>query len=150
MTIAQEIANYDETNYPGIPPANPASSSSLDPAGAASAACNAKVPASLGPATLTVDSSSGFSFGSTVLIDTNWDPVTGKNDLKLQESQVITAIPDGTHITVQKLDKAHDGTTNPFPVVQRGEKGLLIAEWFEYTPTSGTDIAVTSNLASIA
>jgi hypothetical protein len=28
------------------------------------------------------------------------------------------------------------------PVVQASEKGLLIGEWFEYTPTSGTEIAV--------
>ena len=37
-----------------------------------------------------------------------------------------------------------------FPVVQAGKKGVLIAEWNEYTPSSGTDIAVTSNLATIA
>jgi hypothetical protein len=34
--------------------------------------------------------------------------------------------------------------------MQGGEKGQLIAEWFEYTPTSGTDIQVTTNLATIA
>jgi hypothetical protein len=35
-------------------------------------------------------------------------------------------------------------------VVQAGAQGLLIGEWFEYTPTSGTDIAVGSDLSTIA
>jgi hypothetical protein len=68
-----------------------------------------------------------------------------------QEAQKITRIPDGTHIEVARLDKAHAGPpTAPFPVIQPGEKGELIAEWNEYTPTSGTDIAVTSNLSTIS
>ena len=63
MTIAQEIQNYDNTNYPGIPPANP-----------------------------------------------------------------------------EKPDESDD----------TAEQGTLLAEWYEYTPTSGTDIAVTSDLTTIA
>lgn len=39
---------------------------------------------------------------------------------------------------------------SPFAVLQPGNKGALIAEWFEYTPGSGTDIAVTNNLATFA
>jgi hypothetical protein len=65
-----------------------------------------------------------------------------------QEAQRITAVGAG-QITVAKLDNAHDGTTAPVPLRQAGEAGHLIAEWFEYTPTPGTDIAVTSNLATI-
>jgi hypothetical protein len=57
---------------------------------------------------------------------------------------------DGTHITVGALDNTHGSDTGPFLVFQPGEKGVLIAEWNEYTPSSGTDIAVTSNLATIA
>jgi hypothetical protein len=89
-----------------------------------------------------------------VIIDT-WDSKSDPNDPKsptVQESQTIIAIPagDATHITVEKIDNPHDGSKNPIPIMQAGEKGHLIAEWFEYTPTSGTDIQVTSNLVTIA
>jgi hypothetical protein len=60
-----------------------------------------------------------------------------------QEVQTIVDVPDATHITVAALTNVHDGTSTPFPVLQPGEKGQLIAQWYEYTPTSGTDIAVT-------
>ena len=40
--------------------------------------------------------------------------------------------------------------TIPIRSCKAGSSGVLIAEWFEYTPTSGVDIAVTSNLATIA
>lgn len=67
----------------------------------------------------------------------------------LQEAELVTAVPDATHVTVAKLVNAHDGSSMAFPLVQPGECGVLIAEWSEYTPTSGTDIAVTSDLATI-
>ena len=87
-------------------------------------------------------SSDGFVPGYTAILD-SYD--SGK-----QEAQTITAVPDVTHIVVQALNNPHDGSQTPFAVMQAGEKGVLIAEWFEYTPSSGTDIAVTSNLATIA
>jgi hypothetical protein len=62
-------------------------------------------------------------------------------------------VPDGKHITVQALSYDHspaDGGNEPFPVVQAGSKGTLIAEWFEYTPTSGTDIGINSNLSTVS
>jgi hypothetical protein len=34
--------------------------------------------------------------------------------------------------------------------MQPGDKGAMVAEWYEYTPSSGVDIAVASNLATIA
>jgi len=141
MTIAQEIQAYDDKNYPGIPPANPGRTS----AGLADAvvtASAAKVSANAGPVTLVVDSSVGMVVGNQVIIDTL--------ESGLQEVQKITAVPDPTHITVQPLTNAHNGTSMEFPVIQPGESGVLIGEWYEYTPTSGTDIAVTSNLATIA
>jgi hypothetical protein len=76
--------------------------------------------------------------------------VQGGKTVTVQESQTITAVPDATHITVERIENPHNGSQKPFPVMQAGEKGQLIAEWFEYTPTSGTDIAVTSNLATIS
>jgi hypothetical protein len=149
MSIATEIANYDNTNYPGIPPANPVSDSTTVDPGSVATTSSASVPASpSAQVTISVDSSAGFVVGYVAVID---DFIYSPNDpnKNLQEAQTITAIPDRTHITVQKLDHPHDGTITPFPVLQPGEKGVLIAEWYEYTPTSGTDIAVTSNLATI-
>ena len=100
---------------------------------------------STSPVSIAVADSTGFIAGATAIIDT-W--ASG-----VQETQTIVAVADGTHITVQALSNAHTITQNqnqPLPIVQAGTEGLLIAEWFEYTPTSGTDIAVTSNLATIS
>ncbi len=149
MSIATEIEAYDETNYPGIPPANPASGPTSDQAYSVAAVCTAKVNASSSPVTIPVDSSSGFNVGFSVVIDAfTYNPTI--QNANLQEKQIVTAVPDSTHITVKSLNKTHDGTLAPFAVVQPGEKGVLVAEWFEYTPTSGTDIAVTSSLPTIA
>jgi hypothetical protein len=141
MTIAQEIQAYDSTNYPGIPSANPEGGSTPNIDNSVGAVCNTKIAAGTNPTVITVDSSTGFIVGNRVVIDTFAS--------KVQESQEITAVPDATHITVKMLNNAH-GTTGPFPLLQPGEKGVLISEWYEYTPSSGTDIAVTSNLATIA
>jgi hypothetical protein len=151
MTIASEIQAYDETNYPGIPPANPDGSTPPDAAQYVSTTCSAQVPASPDAAvTIEVASSVGFTTGYQAIIDvwdaSSWDPNTQAQGT--QESQLITAVPDATHITVAQLVNAHDGTVAPFPVIQSGECGQLIAEWFEYTPTSGTDIAISSDLAT--
>ncbi len=152
MTIAQEVQDYDETNYPGIPPANPAGGPLPDSGeSVASVSRDTLTPSGGAPVTLAVVSSAGFHVGYTAIIDT-WDTtmVRAGQTVTAQEAQVITAVPDDTHITVARIDNPHDGSTRPFPVMQAGEQGQLIAEWFEYTPTSGTDIAVTSNLATIA
>lgn len=143
-TIAQEIAAYDDRNYPGIPPANPGRTATrLEDA--VFTTCPAALNPSSQPVTLPVASSDGFVVGLTVLIDSVRD--TQDN----QEAQVVTAIPDGNHLQVARLTKPHAGTAAaPIPVMQPGEKGELIAEWNEYTPTSGTDIAVTSNLSTIS
>jgi hypothetical protein len=143
LSIAKEIAAYDDRNYPGIPPANPGKTAArLEDS--VYTTSNVKVGPSTTPAAIPVDSSDGFVVGSTVVIDS-------VDDLDhVQEAQVITRVPDGRHIEVARLANAHDGTRGAFPIVQPGEKGALIAEWSEYTPTSGTDIAITSNLTTIA
>lgn len=141
-TIAQTIHDYANTNYPGIPPANPAGASALDSVATRS---HEKVSGSTkggDPVTILVESSDGFSIGHKVVIDTFQS--------KVQESQIVTDVPDATHITVETITNQHDGRTTPFPLLQPGEKGVLMSEWYEYTPTSGTDIAITSNLATIA
>ena len=151
MTIAQEIAAYDSTNYPGIPPANPGGGPLPDSGDSVASQCHAKLTPSGSPVTMEVESSAGFLAGYTAIIDEYTSGSTvGGAFVTLQENQTIIAVPDATHITVAGLSNAHDGSLKPFPVMQGGEKGQLIAEWFEYTPTSGTDIAVTSNLATIS
>lgn len=142
LAIAQEIQDYDDTNYPGIPPANPGGAAGPDDDGYVATSCSDTVSASSSPVTLTVDSSAGFIVGYKAIIDSYGSGV--------QELQVITAVPDATHITVKGMTNAHDGSTDAFAVIQAGEKGQLIAEWFEYTPSSGVDIGVTSDLTTIA
>jgi hypothetical protein len=152
MTIAEEVQNYDQTNYPGIPPANPAGGPLPDGGeSVASVSSDKLTPSGGAPVNIAVGSSTGFHVGYTAIIDTyDTKMVQGGKTVTAQEAQVITAVPDDTHVTVARIENPHDGSTRPFPVMQAGEKGQLIAEWFEYTPSSGTDIAVTSNLATIA
>nr|WP_311132198.1 hypothetical protein [Nonomuraea gerenzanensis]SBO91718.1 hypothetical protein BN4615_P1232 [Nonomuraea gerenzanensis] len=142
LTIAQEIAAYDDRNYPGIPPANPGRSA-VHLADSVHTTSSADLAPSTKPVNIKIASSAGFVAGLPVLIDAH-------DERGLQEAQMVTAIPDATHLTVARLDHAHHGSRQPVPVLQPGEKGALIAEWNEYTPSSGTDIAVTSNLTSIA
>ena len=153
LDIAGEMQAYAQTNYPGIPPANPGGGPLPDDGAYAATVSGDTLSPSAGPVTITVKSSDEFLVGYTAILDT-YDPTTvdagGIKVSARQEAQTIVAVPDATHITVERLDKSHDGSTKPFPIMQGGEKGQLIAEWFEYTPTSGTDIQVTSNLATIA
>ncbi|TDU80693.1 hypothetical protein EDD91_7611 [Streptomyces sp. KS 21] len=143
LSIAKEIAAYDERNYPGIPPANPGRvATRLQDA--VYTTSSEKVIRSTGEKNIKVENSAGFVVGMPVVLDV-------EDQRHIQESVRITKIPaDGTTITVEKLNFDHDGTRTPFPVLQPGERGALIAEWNEYTPTAGTDIAVTSNLGGIA
>lgn len=152
LSIATEVQLYNQTNYPGIPPANPGGGPLPDSGAYAASESSDKLTSSAGkPVTISVKSSAGFIVGYTAIIDT-WDTKIVKDGktVTAQETQIIVAIPDATHITVERIENPHDGSQKPFPIMQGGEKGQLIAEWFEYTPTSGTDIAVTSNLATIA
>ena len=152
LSIATEIQLYNQTNYPGIPPANPGGGPLPDNGAYAASESSDKLTSSAGkPVAIAVKSSAGFIVGYTAIIDT-WDTKNVKDGktVTAQETQVILAIPDATHITVERIENPHDGSQKPFPIMQGGEKGQLIAEWFEYTPTSGTDIAVTSNLATIS
>ncbi|MGW4407797.1 hypothetical protein ACWEJ6_27485 [Nonomuraea sp. NPDC004702] len=142
LTIAQEIAAYDDRNYPGIPPANPerAAARLQDAAFTTSSSDLAPSP---NPVNIKVGNSSAFVVGLPVVLD-------AEDDRRVQEAQLVVAVPDATHLTVERLSFAHRGTQAPVPILQPGEKGALIAEWHEYTPSSGTDIALTSNLATIS
>ncbi|MGK5509130.1 hypothetical protein [Brevibacillus formosus] len=142
LSIAREIAAYDDRNYPGIPPANPGRAS-VHLQDAVFTTSTVNIAPSSNPVNIKVADSSGFVVGLPVVIDV-------EDERHIQEAQTIIDIPNGTTITVAKVKFAHSGTQAPVPILQPGEKGALIAEWNEYTPTSGTDIAVTSNLAIIS
>jgi hypothetical protein len=142
LTIAQEIAAYDDRNYPGIPPANPARAA-VRLHDAVYTTSSVRIDVSTVAVTIAVASSTGFVVGLPVVLD-------AEDDRHIQESTLVTEIPDESHIMVAGVAYAHDGTQIPFAVLQPGDKGALVAEWYEYTPSSGTDIAVTSNLATIA
>jgi hypothetical protein len=156
MTIAQQVAAYDDTNYPGIPPANPNGGGLVDDGTPQTGTtCQTDVQPGATPTTqvdIPVDDATGFVVGATLIID-NWqaqiDPSTdvgpGGPGIGAQETQTIVAVDTTAQpptITVGGLKYSH---ASPFPVVQAGAKGVLIGEWFEYTPTSGTDIAITLN-----
>jgi hypothetical protein len=152
LSIAQEIQDYDNMNYPGIAPANPGGAGAPDDGNYVATTSTDKVGPSTTAVTLSVASSAGFQVGAYAVIDSwsaaQYDPT--QRTQGVQEIQAIVGVPDATHITVKALTNAHDGSTTAFPVLQGGEKGLLIAQWFEYTPSSGTDIGVTTNLSTIA
>jgi hypothetical protein len=149
LSIAREIQAYDQTNYPGIPPANPGGGPIPDDGTAVSTLSSDSMAAGASPIKIAVQSSEGFRVGYTAVIDRYGNGKTvGGVFQTVQEAQLITAVDVG-QITVERLDNAHDGSTSPISIRQAGEAGHLMAEWFEYTPTPGTDIAVTSNLATI-
>jgi hypothetical protein len=142
LSIAQEIAAYDDRNYPGIPPANP-SRAAVRLQDAVYTTCNVTVGPGGGSVSIPVASSAGFVVGLQVVLDV-------EDSRHVQEVAFVTSTPDTGHIVVDKVVHTHTGATTPFPIMQPGDKGALIAEWYEYTPSSGTDIAITSNLATIA
>jgi hypothetical protein len=152
LTIAQEIAAYDDRNYPGIPPANPGRSViRLEDAVYSTSATQLSPPSPSIPlqdVEIEVESSAGFLAGAQVVIDSQVH-INATQTQGWQEATTISAVRD-RHLTLSQVQYAHGGDNTSYAVVQPGEKGVLIAEWNEYTPTSGTDIAVTSNLATIA
>jgi hypothetical protein len=142
LSIAQEIAAYDDRNYPGIPPANP-ERAAVRLHDAVYATSSAKVAPSSKKVSIPVSDSKGFIVGLPIVLDV-------EDQRHIQEAAVIVDIPDANHIVVEKLIHPHDGTDRPFPVLQPGDKGTLIAEWNEYTPSSGIDIEVNSDLDEIS
>jgi LysM repeat protein len=135
LSIAKEIAAYDDRNYPGIPPANPARQA-VRLQDSVFTTTRTDLAPSATPVTIEVEDSAGFVPGMPVVVDVH-------DERRIQEAVLMLAVPDPKHITIAKLAFAHDGTVGPIPLLQPGEKGALIAEWSEYTPNSGTDIGVT-------
>lgn len=142
LSIAQEIAAYDDRNYPGIPPANP-ERAAVRLHDAVYSTSTEKILAGNTAVSISVSSSDGFIVGLPVVLDV-------EDERHVQESTLILEIPDASHIVVEKVTHTHDGTERPFPILQPGDKGALIAEWNEYTPSSGIDIDINSSLNAIA
>lgn len=155
MTIAQQIQDYDSTNYHGIPPANPLGVPPVDTdvaqVGTTSSSSITPGATSTSPVRISVASAAGFVVGGVAVID-SWDKTTTSGPqsqpINIQESQVIVTVDDRS-ITVQGLKHAHDAKNGDYPILQVAAKGVLIAEWFEYTPSKGTFIAIDSNMGSI-
>lgn len=73
LTIAQQIADYDNTNYPGIPPANPNGGGPIDDdTPQVGTTCSSAIQpgaTATTPVSIPVVSSSGFVVGATAIID---------------------------------------------------------------------------------
>jgi hypothetical protein len=140
------LRGISNTNYPGIPPANPDDNGPVDDgtpqAGTASTAHLLPGATITTPVSIQVDSNKDFVVGTTVVID-SWES-------KVQERQIITYVPDKTHVTVQGLRYHHSPNPGAYPVYQASSKGILIGEWYEYTTSKGTFIAVNSDLNDMA
>ncbi|GAA1381073.1 hypothetical protein [Catellatospora chokoriensis] len=141
LTIAREIAAYDDRNYPGIPPANPGRSA-VRLQDAVFTTSTVDVQPSSNVVEIRVADSTGFVVGLPVVVDV-------EDERNIQEATTVVETAQGK-VKVAGLKFAHRGTQAPVPLLQPGEKGALIAEWNEYTPSSGTDIALTSNLGTIS
>lgn len=74
-----------------------------------STSCGQTVSASASSVNLLVASSAGFIPGCIAIIDTVASGV--------QEGQVVIAVPDTTHITVDHLNNAHAGGVSAFPII---------------------------------
>ena len=143
LRIAEDISNYDNTNYKGIPPANPTGSVNIGGQHAGTVGFGRIDPGS--HVSLHVQDTSGFAVGNIVMIDTAGSGI--------QERQKITDIKQSQNIiVVEKLDNRHGvkGGDEEYPIIQMGEEGVLIAEWFEYTPSHGTAIEVDSALETMS
>lgn len=142
MTIAQQIQNYDNTNYPGIPPANPTGSVNIGGEHAGTVGISQVEPGA--QVQIRVKGAEGFVKDNNVVIDSLESGV--------QERQKIVRVIKGgrSYIVVEKLENRHGEDQEEFPIYQTGEKGVLIAEWFEYTPSHGTMIGVNSSLDAMS
>jgi hypothetical protein len=143
LRIAEDISNYDNTNYKGIPPANPTGSVNIGGQQAGTVGMGRVDPGT--NVSLHVEDTSGFAVDNIVVIDTS--------DSGLQERQKITQIKQAQNIiVVAKLENRHGakGKDEEYPIIQVGEEGVLIAEWFEYTPSHGTAIEVDAALETMS
>jgi|GEM_PF-1488752 len=150
VTIGQEIAAYGKTNYPGIPPANPA----------------------LGYRPLLSPLQRRAWADMIKIIDTLEKWRETHNDTYPTTAEGLAVLPGPLPLTDpwgNAYVYASPGRATEFELSSAGEDGIsgpdpdglndditswapasLIGEWFEYTPTRGIDIAVNSVLAEMA
>ena len=147
LTIAQQIQDYDSINYPGIPPADPNGGAPIDD-GTPQVGTTYDVvlnpstsPVTITPSQIARDS----SIGTTAIIDTWESGVQGEST----RSRPCPTRPISRSASFRYAHNPAQNRAVPYPIVQAGESGLLIAEWFSYTPASGTDIAVSSDLSRL-
>jgi hypothetical protein len=149
LTIGQEIRAYDQTNYPGIPPANPEEG--------------------YRPLLTPLQRKAWQEMqGIMSLLEqykTKHDayPTTGQGLAALASLGTVPATDPWGHPYVYKSP----GVFNDYELASLGADGQpggdgedaditsqanasLIGEWYEYTPTHGTDIAVNSQLSDLA
>lgn len=68
-----------------------------------------------------------------------------------QERQKLVDIRKNRNVlVVEALEYDHGSNEKPFSIYQSGEQGLLISEWFKYTPSHVTMIAINSTLNEMA
>jgi len=136
LTIAQQIEAYDSTNYPGIPPANPAGGVNVGGQHAGTISVSMVFPGE--NVIIMVEDASGFVEGHIAVVDSVESGVQ-------ERPRIVKVDMERKYLIVEKLLFQH-GSKNKvkFPIYQAGERGLLIAEWFEYTPSHGTHIAINS------
>ena len=143
VTIGQEIAAYSQTNYPGVPPANPASS--------------------FRPLLSTLSRRAwGEMLDVIAKLDTWAAAHSGQYPTTADGLGVLPAAPaadpwgkpyqyacPGRFTDYELASMGPDGVAGPGPDGETDDitswaPASLIGEWFEYTPSRGTDIAVNS------
>lgn len=156
LSIGQEIQSYDQTNYPGVPPANPdqeprplltplqrrawqdiqliiglleafKTKNGAYPTTAQGLAALASIAASQSPP-VTLPAADPWG-----------NPYQYKSPGKYNDYEMASLGADG----------APGGDGDNADITSWADSSL-IAEWYEYTPTHGLDIAVTGNLADMA
>ncbi|MFL5666814.1 MAG: type II secretion system protein GspG [Ktedonobacteraceae bacterium] len=159
LTIAQEIANFAQTNYPGIPPANPA--------------VNAR------PLLYPRQRKAWDEMQQIMQLVNVYFQRNGKYPSTLTDLQSVVPYtdPSGMHPTITSVPLqdpwAHDyvytfpGQYGDYDLVSYGADGKpggtdedaditswaeasLTATWYEYTPTSALDISINTVLAELA
>jgi hypothetical protein len=149
LTIGQEIAAFDRTNYPGVPPANPTQDyrSLLSPEARAAWADMTQLMVQLE----VWKAANGGRYPTTaeglaalpgpVSADPWGKAYVYSSPGRFTDYELSSNGPDG--VAGPDADGVDDDITSWAPA-------SLIGEWFEYTPSRGVDIAVNSVLATVS
>ncbi len=149
LTIGQEIRAYDQTNYPGIPPANPDQQAR--------------------PLLTPLQKKAWQDIQVIMKLLESYKTKNGKYPTTSEGLAALSGldtVPDPDPWGKQ-YQYTSPGKYNDYDLSSLGADGApggdgenaditswadssLIAEWYEYTPTHGLDIAITSNPADLA